>query len=76
MPKSEKASCLLWLLFYCWVECDSGKKCWDFPGGPGVKTPHFHSKEHGLTPGWGTKILHALWLKKKKKEKKAKKKFL
>ena len=38
---------------------DSG----DFPGGPVVKIPLFHCRGHGmgLIPGWGTKILHALW---------------
>ena len=27
----------------------------DFPGGPGVKTPGFHTKGPGLIHGWGTK---------------------
>ena len=31
----------------------------DFPGGPVVKTQCFHCKEHGLSPGQGTKIPHA-----------------
>ena len=69
MPKSEKALCLVWLLFYCRVGCDSGKKCGDFPGDPVVKTPHFHCKEHRLIPGWGTKILYVLWPKKRKQKK-------
>ena len=28
---------------------------WDFPGGPVVRIPCFHCREHD----WGTKILHA-----------------
>ena len=35
----------------------------EFPGGPMVKTLHFHSEGLGLIPSQGTKILHA-----KKKE--------
>ena len=31
----------------------------DFPGGPLVKTPGFHCRGHGLTPGWITKVSHA-----------------
>ena len=26
---------------------------WDFPGGPVVKTPHFHGRGHGFDPWWG-----------------------
>ena len=33
----------------------------DSPGGPLVKTPHFHSRDMGLILGQGTKILQALW---------------
>ena len=25
----------------------------EFPGGPVVKTPHFHCRAHGLDPWWG-----------------------
>ena len=32
----------------------------NFPHGPVVKNPHFHCREHGSVPGWGTKISHAL----------------
>lgn len=36
----------------------------DFPGGPVV--PPFQCREHGLNPqGWGTRISHALWPKKR-----------
>ena len=31
----------------------------EFPGGPMVKTLHFHSEGLGLIPSQGTKILHA-----------------
>ena len=30
----------------------------DFPGGPVVKTPHFHCRGMGSIPGWGTNIPH------------------
>ena len=36
----------------------------EFPGGPMVRTLHFHSEGLGLIPGQGTKTLNA----KKKKE--------
>ena len=35
----------------------------DFPGGPVVKTLPFNVKGESSIPGWGAKILHALWLK-------------
>jgi len=43
---------------------------WDFPGGPVVKTLHFHCRGHRfgpLFPGQGTKIPLASWHKKKKR---------
>ena len=39
------------------------------PGGPVVKTLHFHFRGTGSIPGWGTKILHAPWRGQKKKTK-------
>lgn len=33
----------------------------DFPGGPVAENPHFHCRGHGLDPGLGSKILHAMW---------------
>ena len=37
----------------------------DFPGGPMVKTPHFHSpftaRDTGSIPGQGTRIMPAMW---------------
>ena len=39
----------------------------EFPGGPVVRTPHFHCRtvgDTGLIPGQGTKIPHAVWSKK------------
>ena len=33
----------------------------DFPGGPTVKTLHFHCESTDLIPIWGTKISHAVW---------------
>ena len=33
---------------------------WDFPGGPGVKSPDCHAGDAGSIPGQGTKIPHAL----------------
>ena len=35
-----------------------------------VRTPHFHSWNPGLIPGWGTKILQAMWQDRKKKNQK------
>ena len=36
----------------------------DFPGSPGVKTPHFHCRDTGLIPGQGAKIpCHGVWPK-------------
>ena len=40
-----------------------------FPGCPVVKTLHFHCRGMSLTPGQGTKILHATQPKKKKRKK-------
>ena len=31
----------------------------EFPGGPVVKTQHFHCRGMGSVPGWGTKIPYA-----------------
>ena len=33
---------------------------WNFPGGPMVKTLPSNTRDVGSTPGWGTKIPHAL----------------
>ena len=41
----------------------------DFPDGPVVKTPHFHTEGESLIPGQGTNISHALWPPQKKKKK-------
>ena len=43
----------------------------EFPGGPVVRTRHFHSGGGGLIPGQGTKILLAMWHGQKKKKKKS-----
>ena len=40
-----------------------------FPGGPVVRTPHFHCRGPGSIPGQGTKILQAERRGKKKKKK-------
>ena len=37
------------------------------PGGPVVRTWHFHCSGPGSIPGWGTKILQATWWSQKKK---------
>ena len=42
----------------------------DFPGGPVVKTLHFHCRGKGSIPGWGTKIPHATPHGQKKERKK------
>ena len=41
---------------------------WVFPGGPVVKTPCFHCREHGFSPFQGTKIAHALKHGQKKRK--------
>ena len=40
----------------------------DFPGGPVIKIVCFQLNECGSIPSWGTKIPHATWHGKKKKE--------
>ena len=40
---------------------------WGIPGGPVVKTWHFHCHDQGSISGWRTKIPQATQLKKKKK---------
>lgn len=39
------------------------KKCnsWQFPGGAGVKIPHFTTKGPGLISGLGAEILQTTW---------------
>ena len=39
----------------------------DFPGGPLVKTAHFHCREHKFYPWWGTKVENAVRLDQKEK---------
>ena len=42
----------------------------NFPGGPVIKTQHFHHRGHmGSTPGWETKILHTIQPKTNKQTK-------
>ena len=38
----------------------------EFPGGPVVRPQHFHCRDPGSIPGWGTNVPQA-WPKKKKK---------
>ena len=38
----------------------------DFPGGPVVEISLSNAEGAGSKPGWGSKIPHALWPKKKK----------
>ena len=40
----------------------------NFPGGPEVKTLHFHCREHRTDPSWETKMLQAAWPKKQKRQ--------
>ena len=42
-------------------------KWMDFPGGPVVKTLHFHCRGHEFDPGWRTKIPQATQCGQKKK---------
>ena len=49
-------------------DCSVGKKLeTEFPGGPVVRTLHFHCQGLGSIPGWGTKILQALKHNQKQK---------
>ena len=41
--------------------------CWDFPGGPVIKSVSSNAWETGSIHGWGAKIPCALQQKKKKK---------
>ena len=53
----------------CWphfLNLKKKKKKWDFPGGP-VKDRAPNFGDGVSIPGWGTKIPHARWAKKKKK---------
>ena len=40
----------------------------DLPGGPVVETSPSDAGRSGTISGWGSKIPHALWQEKKKKE--------
>ena len=46
----------------------------EFPGGPVVRTQHFHCQGQGSIPGWGIKILQTMrhGQKNKKERKKGK----
>ena len=44
-------------------------KRWEFPGGPDTSP----AGGMGSVPGWGTRILHAMWWNQKEKKKKKKK---
>ena len=37
----------------------NSEECWDFPGGPGEGTLHFHGRGSGSTPGQGIQVLQA-----------------
>ena len=43
-------------------------KCWDFPGGPLVKTPCFQCRRHGFDPCSGSEhpACHVVWPEEKK----------
>ena len=45
-------------------------KRWEFPGGPDTST----AGGMGSVPGWGTRILHAMWWNQKEKKTKQRKK--
>ena len=44
-------------------------KAWKFPGGPVLRTQHFHCRGPGSIPGRGTKILQAMLCRKKERKK-------
>ena len=47
--------------------------CWDFPGGPVVKTSPSNAGDEGSIPGWGAKMPHSMQrgqeVKKKRRRK-------
>ena len=49
------------------TEAQEGKKL-DFSSSLVVNTLHFHGRGKGSVPGWGMKILHALWYGRKNPE--------
>ena len=52
------------------VLCEQYSFLQDFPGGPVVKTPHFHCRGHGFNPWQGSQDPACFVAKKKKKKKK------
>ena len=48
------------------ILCKETKASWGFPGGPVVRTQHFHCQGPGSIPGWGTKIRQAMQCGQKK----------
>ena len=44
--------------------------CGEFPGGPVIRTQHFHCQGPGLIPGQGNKIPQVMQCKKRKRKKK------
>ena len=41
---------------------------WESPGGPVVRTLCFTAEDTDSVPGWGIKILQAVWRRQKKKK--------
>ena len=44
--------------------------CGDFSGGPVVRTWPSNARGTGLSPGWGARIPHTLWLRNQNTEQK------
>ena len=43
------------------LPCFNNSAYQEFPGGQVVRTQRFHRHGLGSVPGWGTKILQAVW---------------
>ena len=56
-PRELKAAAVLACIHQ--IQCSKAYR--DFPGGPLVKTSHFHARGMGSNLGQGTKIPHASW---------------
>ena len=53
-----------WWYYHLYVDDFKNNILREFPGGPVVRTRHFHCSGPGSIPGGETKIPQATWLKK------------
>ena len=64
-PEFRSCKMKIWKIIFCLF---FKGKCWDFPGGPVVKTLLPNAQGTGLISGKGAKISHAEWRGGKNKE--------